>query len=346
MRNSSFKRQTFNDIDYALLGYNTLKGYPLEAGMDPGFAAPIFTTDYTNRGMSADCRFNVPNGLHVYPEISCQTSFSSEEIKSRRELQTSFAASVAVSGGGWGAQFSASASFAKDASKVSTGESVLIMSQATCRYYKTRLDTETPPALHDNFINKVNSIVSAATTDKESAVHDFLDVYGTHFFTDIDFGARYTKEHEMSFSQYEVASSRSIAVSAQASFSGVVQVGGGASLSTDQREAASDFQKRVKTTTITIGATPPASGDAMEWASTVKDDPMPIRFSLSSIEDLFTSQFMSAVPNFDDARTALLAHRGTYCADLSDRLGVDNTCDVVYSGEYQQLSESQISCEV
>ena len=83
MGDSRYIRKTFNDIDYALLGYNTLKGYPLEAGMDPGFAAPIFTTDYTNRGMSADCRFNVPNGLHVYPEISCQTSFSSEEIKSR-----------------------------------------------------------------------------------------------------------------------------------------------------------------------------------------------------------------------------------------------------------------------
>ena len=195
VRDSSYVRETFNDVDYALLGYNILKGYPLEDGMDPGFAGPIFATDYSGLGMSADCRYSLPNGLHVYPEISCQTSFSSEEIKSRKELETSFSASVSGSAGGWGAKFSASASYNQAASKVATGESLLIMSQATCRYYKTRLNTQNPPALHEDFINMVNNIVNAATADKESAVHDFLDVYGTHIFTDIDFGARYTKEH-------------------------------------------------------------------------------------------------------------------------------------------------------
>ena len=336
MADSNYVRETFTDIDYALLGYNILKGYPLEDGMDPGFAGPIFAADYSGLGMSADCRYNIPDGLYVYPEISCQTSFSSQEIKSQKELETSLSASVSGSAGGWGAMFSASASYEQESSKVSTGETLLIMSQATCRYYKTRLDTETPPALHDNFIDKVNSIVSAATADQEAAVHDFLDAYGTHFLTDIDFGARYTKQHEMSYSQYEIASSHSYDVSVQASYSGVYDVSGSASLSADQQAAAEDFESRVTTTTITIGATPPASGDELEWASTVQENPMPIKFTLSSIEDLFTSQYMSAVPQYEDAKTALLAHQATYCADLSTRLGVENNCDVVYSGECQQ----------
>ena len=337
MADSNYVRETFTDIDYALLGYNILKGYPLEGGMDPGFAAPIFTSDYSGLGMSADCLYSIPDGLHVYPEISCQTSFSSQEIKTKQEFETSFAASVDGSAANWGAKFSASVSYEEAASKVATSESLLIISQATCRYYKTRLDTATPPALHDNFINKVNNIVNAADADKESAVHDFLDVYGTHFLTDIDFGARYTKQHEMTYSQYEIASSHSYDVSVQASYSGLYDVSGSASLSADQQAAAEDFNSRVTTTTITIGATPPASGDELEWASEVKESPMPIKFTLSSIEDLFTSQYMSAVPQYEDAKTALLAHQGTYCADLSTRLGVENNCDVVYSGECQKL---------
>ena len=35
-------KKTFPDIDYALMGYNVLKGYPLAAGHDPGFTQPIF----------------------------------------------------------------------------------------------------------------------------------------------------------------------------------------------------------------------------------------------------------------------------------------------------------------
>ena len=37
---------SFPDMDYALLGYNTLKGYPLAVGHDPGFTLPIFAADY------------------------------------------------------------------------------------------------------------------------------------------------------------------------------------------------------------------------------------------------------------------------------------------------------------
>ena len=40
-QNGGFKK-SFPDLDYALMGYNVLKGYPLAAGHDPGFTQPIF----------------------------------------------------------------------------------------------------------------------------------------------------------------------------------------------------------------------------------------------------------------------------------------------------------------
>ena len=323
-------KQSFNNIGYATLGYNILRGYPLAHGMDPGFSAPIFKADYSTMKVSADCRYSLPEGFHVYPQVACETSFSSEEIKSKKEFEESFSASVHASAVGWGAKFSANAGYAKTSSKVQTGESLLILSQAECRYYKSRLDLKSPPQLDEKFIQHVTQLQSAA--DKEEAVHDLFDTYGTHFITELDFGAHYTKQHEMTYSQYEKASSSKFNVGVQASYSGVVDVGGGFSLDSEQRQAAMDFQKSVKTTTLTVGATPPASGDEMEWASNVKLDPMPVGYKLESIEELFTPQFMPGVQNHADLKRAIEQHKGTYCSKLSRRLGVEDTCSVTHSG--------------
>ena len=35
-------KKTFPDLDYALMGYNILKGFPMAIGLDPGFTQPIF----------------------------------------------------------------------------------------------------------------------------------------------------------------------------------------------------------------------------------------------------------------------------------------------------------------
>ena len=35
-------KKSFPDLDYALMGYNVLKGYPMALGHDPGFTQPIF----------------------------------------------------------------------------------------------------------------------------------------------------------------------------------------------------------------------------------------------------------------------------------------------------------------
>lgn len=59
-----------------------------------------------------------------------------------------------------------------------------------------------------------------------------------------------------------------------------------------QKEAASQFSKSVVTETITVGAPPPEEWKASTWASTVKDNPVPMEYNLESIENLFTENFM------------------------------------------------------
>ena len=97
-QNPHWKR-SFPDLDYALFGYDVLKGYPLATGHDPGFTHPIFMTDYTSAKQTSDCRYSVPEGLVVVPDVSCETSFSSKLVRNRLEMSKSLEASANIEGG-------------------------------------------------------------------------------------------------------------------------------------------------------------------------------------------------------------------------------------------------------
>ena len=120
--NGPFMKKTFPDVDYAFLGYNILKGYPLAVGHDPGFTHPIFKVDYSDFRQTADCRYSVPAGFTIIPDVSCVTSFSSQEVKTSFEFSKSLSAQANIEGGGWGVSFSASAGYKETSSTVSTGQ--------------------------------------------------------------------------------------------------------------------------------------------------------------------------------------------------------------------------------
>ena len=91
-------KQSFPDLDYAFFGYDILKGYPLATGHDPGFTHPIFLSNYNSGGKTADCRYSVPEGLVVVPDVSCVTSFSSKVIRNRLEMSKSLETSANIEG--------------------------------------------------------------------------------------------------------------------------------------------------------------------------------------------------------------------------------------------------------
>ena len=327
-------------MDYALLGYNILKGFPLAVGHDPGFTLPIFSADYRAGSQTADCRYSVPKGIILIPDVSCVTSFSSEVVETKYEFSKSLDVSATVSGGGWGVSFSASAGYKESSSEVSTGESVFILSRAHCNYYYMRLLEDDAPPFHPVFLKW---IIKLNNTDQDTDFVDFFEKYGTHFLTEVKFGASFTYIHKMSSTSYKSEKENGVNVAVSASYSGIVSVGGGFSMDSSQKQSASDFQKKVETRTVTIGAAPPANGDAMTWASTVKDSPVPVTYELASIEELFSETFMTNMLmrqyNIDYRTIAVkiedtkkkycevLKARGLLddCADLSAGLSVKNT---------------------
>ncbi|XP_060563200.1 uncharacterized protein LOC132722694 isoform X2 [Ruditapes philippinarum] len=281
---------SFPDIDYALMGYNILRGFPLATGHDPGFTYPIFAANYENEKQTADCRYSVPQGLVVVPDVSCITSFTSKVVQTQYEFANSLSVSASVSGSGWGLSFSASADYKASSSQISTGESVYILSSASCSYYFSKLVKRSPPPLDPVFLSWVKRLSSTNSTD---VYLEFLDTYGTHFPTEVTFGARFTYEHKMESKKYETQIESGVNVEASASYSGFFNVGGGFSMDSSQKLKASAFSKSVETKTISVGAAPPANGDAMTWALTVKDSPVPTSYKLASIEELFTEKYMN-----------------------------------------------------
>ena len=95
-----------------------------------------------------------------------------------------------------------------------------------------------------------------------------------------------------------------------------------------QRSVASNFQKSVQTSTITVGAAQPSNGDALTWASSVQENPVPIKYSLSAIHNLFTERYSKHLPevNIDIVRERLINASKIYCQALKDE-GRVNSCD-------------------
>ena len=315
---------SFPDIDYALMGYNILRGFPLATGHDPGFTYPIFAANYKNGKQTADCRYSVPEGLVVVPDVSCITSFTSKIVQTQYEFANSLSTSASVSGGGWGVKFSASAGYKESSSEISTGESVFIISSAKCNYYFSKLVKRQPPPLDPVFLDWVKRLSKTNSTD---IYIEFLDTYGTHFPTEVTFGARFTYEYKMESKKYETQSESGVNVAVSASYSGIVSVGGGFSMDSSQKQKASEFSKSVETKTISVGAAPPANGDAMTWASTVKNSPVPSSYKLSSIEELFTEKYLNGAKlnvNLTHIAKTIIDTKHAYCMSLIARGEVES----------------------
>ena len=317
--------RTFPDIDYALFGYNILRGYPLAVGHDPGLTRPVFISDYSEVKLTADCRYLLPKGFIIVPDISCVTSFTSNTIQDQHELTNSLSASARVEGEGWGAKFSASGEYKRKSSEVGTKEAVYINSEAKCDYYLSMIDEIQPPSLSESFLMMAMSIKS----DKD--VFKLFDYYGTHYLKQVTFGARLVYENKMSKSNFKSLSESSYSVTASASYSGIVRVEGSMSLNAEEQRQAEAFREKAETSTISVGAPPPANGSTTEWASEVKENPVPTKYIMAGIEELFTKKFMEGSGvDYNTIHNLINHSKVKYCQHLKNN-GVIDSCKSIES---------------
>lgn len=229
-------------------------------------------------------------------------------------------------GGGWGFEFSASTRYQKDQAAMSTGEFLFVLSSAECQNYYSMVDFTNPPPFDPGFVSWAKTLAEPNVSNE--TVMKFIDYYGTHFFTGVSFRAKFIQHHKMTQKTYESLKKSKISVEAQASYSGLFSIGGGFSLDKEQSEAASNFAKSVETITYTMGSSPPSNGDAMTWAASSKQNPVPMLYSLSPINLLFTDPFIKELPpgNYNAIREKLSNVSQIYCQALRNK-GMVHSCE-------------------
>ena len=105
-------------------------------------------------------------------------------------------------------------------------------------------------------------------------------------------------------------------------------------MDSEQRSAFHNIQKSVGIGTITVGAAPPSNGDAMTWASSVQENPAPIKYTLTPIHNLFTERYSKHLPgvNLDVVREMIKNASKNYCQALKKEGRVDSCDDDIHLG--------------
>ena len=324
------KAESFKNIDYLALGYDIFSGFPLttQASLDPGFkTSRIFDLRYSDE-TTADKRFNIPSGTSVVKELACDMSFSSVECTSESDVKSELAISASLEAGfdGLVVQGSFKASFEyqhtmKEAVKL---QQSMFISSSECEVYKAWLNSENPPYLSSAFMKDVNTLLRP---DKSGRVIlnnyiQFLSTYGTHYIKELAMGARLSIIQTMKSEDRNSLDTSKLGVSAQAEISNdFFNVGASVSYGSSS-DVANAFSNKVSSKKIsTIGSRPAPDDNPATWAQQAFDDPMPLRYQLRGIDQIFTDKFMNRTLNFSPAqlktiRANLLSAMPEYCKTL------------------------------
>jgi len=105
-------------------------------------------------------------------------------------------------------------------------------------------------------------------------------------------GARYGYLYKLSEQSYASLQSQSINVSASASYSGAVYSGGASASVGTSSSNSQKFSSAVSETKIfSIGSVPPTDNSATTWANDAITEPMPIKYELRPLTDVFNNRF-------------------------------------------------------
>ena len=304
----------YPNIGYVGSCYDIFKGNPEATnGLDSGFLGHgIFQFTYSQGRTTADGRYSIPDHTMVNDAQSCSFSFSSSVTRDLSSYMDALKLHVDASFKGWGASFSASADYQQVHQSTENGQTMYISSQALCEAYGASVDGAT---FLGSFINSVLYLPDVLNSSTQAAYLNFIQEYGTHIATAIKMGGRYGIRSEFTTQNYSSLSSTGINIKASAGYSGLVKIG--ASLDTEQEEkdASTYNDYRSNYLLYQIGGEPPVDENqtAFEWAKTVKDDPLPLSYSLTELYKYLTPRFFPQDSNIDIKRENLRNVTFEYC---------------------------------
>ena len=192
-----------------------------------------------------------------------------------------------------GLSFSASTEFTKQEDSMRRSSSKIIKSSATCQDFTVEMKFGHYPKFSESFkqlLRQLKQSINDAPSLKRN-LYLLVDEFGTHYVKKLHFGAIYGFMYTLSSSEYEELSQESLSVEVQASYSGVVDAGISVGVNKGKSEASSKFREKASKKEFALGAKPPSDGQISTWTSSVLNNPYPIKYELSSIDELFDVHF-------------------------------------------------------
>jgi hypothetical protein len=305
-------------IGFVGAGYNLYYGNPqAQDQLDPGIThANIWNLTYTTDNTTPDGRWLVPDSINVPgATAACTVSGSSSAVDSAMVFTQSLQVDVSVDLAGWGAAFTASVGYKDVATHTQSSRDVYTSTKGMCVVYTASLNQFQHPALHDSFTRGVATLPTTFNAS-DTIWWSFLSVFGTHFYTSMDFGARWGFLSQSTSSQWADMESSGLDISAAASYAGLIKAGVSVN-SSSEREMANNFSAHVSSwRQISLGNPPPSDGDNSEWIVSTLSSPnlVPLRYDLQPLSELLTSGWTND-PVLLARQNALAAALFAYCED-------------------------------
>jgi hypothetical protein len=336
---------------YLFYGYNLYLGNPhtTEGSIDPGFTNPIFETTYTENILTGDLRFKIPDGSIFGKNVGCDMNFTQEGIKDGSSYMDALEAEVSASGGIGVYSFSGSAEMKLVVEKTKSSDQMFVETKAECRVFSGHLDYYRPPRLHPTFVKAIDTIDEKEFKDAKEDYFNFINYFGTHFVRNIDMGSRFGYLEKVKTSDFQSNNYFSAGVSIEGSglgWSASAKVSG----EKDRQKSGSTSNKNVRI--FSIGATLPTDGNALTWAAKSVEEPMPIKYHLDNIENIFTNPLFNLDQLKDNKgvkidiskfKKNLDAALDAYCPEYLKVKGLTSYCnDKEYQNTIQQNSSNPI----
>ena len=312
---------------FIILGYNVVQGNQFfENGPDPGFKHPIFEGTYKDPSVGGDerCiyRFISQNTITF-----CKTSVEKNVYRSYKDYQKAKTGSVENSddvsaslgtGGLWSfiMSFTATAStklksdssFNTERKFFSESKGEIYMNRARCEVFEVDILKHLKPAFTSDFILALKELEHAAkhpsSSESQESMKDFFtEQYGTHYMSKVFMGASMTTENRYVGTETSLTLRQKRKNCSDNSYK--MSVGGGVrglDLSAEYENAAKKCKegdandkffsenKFSEYTVVERGSTP--TNDGREWRTNIARSPIPIRFWLRPISNLFLEEWL------------------------------------------------------
>ena len=175
---------------------------------DPGFAAPIFKSEFSKDRRTADQNYKIPDNADVIAKTACSDSVTVETIMTESQYQQDLSTKASASASGQvkvvKASFTASVEYSRMSRQLKTNTKSVIKNEASCVVYEARIQTGTPPPVTDNF----REFVKRMATEKNYP--EFLNTFGTHFVEIVDMGARCVRSNQYYIANLSTKHTRSM----------------------------------------------------------------------------------------------------------------------------------------